>query len=264
MTVDTVVIKTQATGEPEGHTEKMVALVDGASTPEVAPEITSERPSWLPEEFATAEDFAKAYAELKSGTPAKPAETTKEGEKQSLEISKEPEADPAKALEAKGLDLSEFSQEFAANGSLSDESYVKLEAAGYPRNVVDTYVAGQQALAAQFETSVVSEVGGAEKYSQIVQWAKANLEPAEIDAYNAAVSSGNLAQAKLAVAGLNAKFTQSVGKEPTLSSGRTAPATEDIFQSEAQLIKAMSDPRYRTDKAYRAQVTAKLARSPIL
>ena len=98
----------------------------------------------------------------------------------------------------------------------------------------------------------------------MVTWAKANLTAAEINAYNAAVSSGNLDQAKLAVLGLSAKFSKANGSEPRLVQGRTTSASGDVFESTAQLTEAMRDPRYRNDTAFRAKVQSKLARSNIL
>ena len=129
---------------------------------------------------------------------------------------------------------------------------------------MDNYISGQKAVAAQYETAVTTEVGGSEKYSEIVTWAKANLTDAEINAYNAAVSSGNLDQAKLAVLGLSAKFSKANGSEPRLVQGRTTSASGDVFESTAQLTEAMRDPRYRNDPAFRAKVQSKLARSNIL
>ena len=129
---------------------------------------------------------------------------------------------------------------------------------------MDNYINGQKAVMAQYENAVTAEVGGSEKYSEIVAWAKANLTDAEINAYNAAVSSGDLAQAKLAVLGLSAKFSKTNGSEPRLVQGRTANPSGDVFESTAQLTEAMRDPRYRSDPAFRAKVQAKLARSNIL
>lgn len=264
--VDSVVITSAPVTAPEGHEAKMVALVDGAANPQkdlLEGGDPVSRPEWLPEKFQSVEDMAKAYAELEAKLggktqdnpqtdPAKAADTNQTGQ------------NPEQALSEKGLDFSEFNAEFSTKGELSAESYAKLAAAGFDKQIVDNYINGQKAVMAQYETAVTSEVGGSEKYSEIVSWAKANLSDAEINAYNAAVSSGDLAQAKLAVLGLSAKFSKAVGSEPRLVQGRTNSASEDVFESTAQLTEAMRDPRYRNDPAFRAKVQAKLARSNIL
>jgi hypothetical protein len=148
---------------------------------------------------------------------------------------------------------------------LSSESYEKLSKAGYSRQIVDQYIDGQRAVAARFETDIMTEVGGAEKYTDITTWAKANLTPAEIAAYNAAVSSGNADQAKLAALGLGAKFERANGSDPQrLLGGQSAGSTGDVYESMAQVTAAMKDPQYKADPAFRAKVQAKLARSNVI
>ncbi len=263
--VDSVVITSTPEVAPEGHNDKMVALVEGSAN--TSKDLLEgggpvSRPEWLPEKFQSVEDMAKAYAELEAKLGGKTqdnpqtatanADTNQTGQ------------NPEQALSEKGLDLSTFTAEFNANGELSADSYAKLAAAGFDKGIVDNYINGQKAVAAQYETAVVSEVGGSEKYSEMITWAKANMSDAEISAYNAAVSSGDVAQAKLAVLGLSAKFSKANGSEPRLVQGRTTSASEDVFESTAQLTEAMRDKRYRNDPAFRAKVQSKLARSNIL
>lgn len=260
---ETVVIQSTPPSAPEGHDEKMVALAEGAANPQqdlLEGGDPASRPEWLPQEFQSAEDLAKAYSELQAKLGAKSQESAEASKTETPTEQQNPE----QALSEKGLDFSEFSAEFATKGELSPESYAKLEAAGFDKQIVDNYIAGQKAVAAQYETEILAEVGGREKYSEITAWAKANLTPSEIDAFNAAVSSGNTAQAKLAVLGLSAQFSKAVGSEPKLVQGRPTSASEDVFESTAQLTEAMRNPLYRSDPAYRAKVQAKLARSNIL
>lgn len=254
--MERVEINTATDVAPEGHEEKMVAIANGETPVETSD--TPARPEWLPEQFNTPEEMAKAYSELAAKQAQKAEEKPEDKPADNkLEI---PE-DPQKALADKGLKYEDFAAELAKTGTLSQESYDKLAAVGFDKAMVDSYIAGQNALAANFEAEVKAEVGGAERYADMVEWAKANLTPAEIDAYNKAVSAGSPEQAKLAVLGLSAKFTKAVGNEPSLLQGRNVTASEDVFQSYAQLTEAMRDPRYRKDPAYRAKVQDKLARS---
>ena len=265
MSVDTVVITSQPAQAPEGHDQAMIDLVDKSSVPPQGDPLATtdgsqDRPQWLPEKFKSPEDMAKAYAELESklGAPKDPAAT------QTPDPSVATPNDAQNALSEKGLDLTEFSKEFSEKGELSPESYEKLSKSGFDKALVDQYIAGQRALADDYANTVKSEAGGDEKYSEMVQWAKANMSQSEIDAFNKAVDSGNKDQAKLAVLGLKASFEKSNGREPNLLSGGTRGAAEgDVFESTAQLTKAMSDPRYREDPAYRAKVQAKLGRSTL-
>ena len=43
--------------------------------------------------------------------------------------------------------------------------------------------------------------------------------------------------------------------------GKKAPSKAKAFRSQAELARAISDPRYPTDPAYRMDVEEKLARS---
>lgn len=264
--VDTVVIQSTPPATPEDHDQKMVDKVDAANatTPPEGTEGTpsEDRPQWLPEKFKSPEDMARAYAELESklggqkptDPPAEPATPPAE-----------PPADPNAALAEKGLKLQDFSEEFAKSGQLSAESYDKLAKAGYDRDLVDNYIAGQQARATQFEDSIKAEVGGDETYVAMTEWAKANLTPSEIAAYNAAVSSGNADHAKLAALGLSAKYQKAVGSDPQrLLGGQGGTSSSDVFESMAQVTAAMKDPLYKSDPAFRAKIQAKLARSNVI
>lgn len=261
--VDTVVIQSTPPVTPEDHDQKMIDKVDAASNPPVegtegTP--TEDRPQWLPEKFKSPEDMAKAYSELEAKLgQAKPVDPP------AADPAATPPADPEAALADKGLDLQDFSTEFAQKGELSAESYEKLSKAGYTRQIVDQYIEGQRAVAARFETDIMSEVGGAEKYSEITTWAKANLTPTEIAAYNTAVSSGNADQAKLAALGLGAKFEKANGSDPQrLLGGQSSGSTGDVFESMAQVTAAMKDPLYKNDPAFRAKIQAKLSRSNVI
>lgn len=262
--VDTVIVPSTVPEEDPKHVEAMVAKAEAASQPpsEIAegPDTnTEDRPEWLPEKFKSPEELAKAYAELEK-KQSKPAEAPK-AEVPPAEANEQQVADE---LQSKGLDLSEFSAEFSQKGELSPESYEKLEKAGYPRNIVDQYVEGQKARAALYESEVKSVAGGDQQFSEMVDWAKSNLTPQEIAAYNKAIDSGDPAQAKLAVSGIYQRFSTARPQEPNLFKGNTSGPSSDVYESIAQMQKDMSSPDYKTDPAFRAKVQAKLGRSNIL
>jgi hypothetical protein len=258
---------TTTTPAPEGHDAAMAAKVD-AGTKVAAPVVpetpAADRPAWLPEKFASAEDFAKAYNELekKQGT-AKPAEAAKPG---SLEVPQTP-ADARAQVEGAGLDFDAVTAEFTADGKLSEATYEKLAKAGINKTVADGYIAGQQALGEQIKADVFGVVGGEDSYVDMVTWAKDNLSPEDSKAYNAVMNSGDRAQMKLAVAGLQSRYVAANGSAPSLvggSSGQGGNVSGDVFRSVAEMTTAMKDPRYATDPAYRKDVSDKLGRSNIM
>ena len=67
-----------------------------------------------------------------------------------------------------------------------------------------------------------------------------------------------------AIKSLNARRQVEEGQAPTLLQGDTGGTGGNSFKSVAQLTKAMNDPRYTSDPAYRDEVTEKLAQSSIM
>src|SRR5690606_21046883 len=108
-----------------------------------------------------------------------------------------------------------------------------------------------------------NEVGGADQYAAMIEWARTALTEDEVRAYDAAVNSFDEATMLNAVRGLAARFRAEGGTAGSLvntSRGRPAGAG-DVYESKAQLVEAMRDPRYAKDAGYRAEVQAKLQRS---
>lgn len=230
---------------------------------EETPKAEGERPEWLPEKFKTAEDLAKAYAELEKmrGKPPaeKPAETPAEA----------PSTEEAKAeAEKVGVDFDALVTEFTEKGELAEETLKSLEAKGINRQTVQNYIRGQQAIAESLTLSLAEQVGGKEQLQQVLAWAKTNMSETEVTAYNAAIdlaqSTGNTDVASLALQGLQSRFTAANGKDPKLLSGDNAPPGGiQPFDSSAQVVEAMKDKRYQTDPAYRDKVAKRLAASNI-
>jgi len=226
------------------------------------------RPEWLPEKFKNAEDMAKAYGELENKLGQSENNNNKDSEP-NKEEGKKDDADLSidkaeKAVENAGLDMSSLQQEYNDGGQLADKSYDALEKAGIPRDYVDAFIKGQEAIAQQTSNTLKQEVGGAESYNNMMTWASDNLSEAEINAYNTTVNGKDIEATKLAIAGLNARFTNAAGVEPNLQTGNR-PSTSNApgYRSWAEVTAAMSDARYTSDNAYRADVQAKLKNSEL-
>ena len=88
-----------------------------------------------------------------------------------------------------------------------------------------------------------------------------NFDEADIDRYDKVMESGNPDAAYFAVQALAAKYNDGVGVDGQLLTGKPAKAQGDEFRSQAEVVRAMSDPRYDRDPAYRQDVYDKLERS---
>lgn len=233
-----------------------------------------ERPEWLPEKFNSTEDMAAAYAQLelrlsrqgKVAAAEAEEEEPEEGEAGTpiipeKEILETPADDVEALVNSKGLSYDALDAEFQKLGGLSEKSFTDLANAGFPRQVVETWLGGQTAMATEMQNSVYNLVGGQEAYAQTIEWASNNLSAEDIDAFNSVIVGGNINMIGLALKGITSAFAANA--EPNLlqgSSSRSAPAR---FNSTAELTVAMRDPRYSKDSAYRADVEQKLAHSTI-
>ena len=215
---------------------------------------SSDKPSWLPEKFKSGEDLAKAYTELeKAYSSRNPTQ-----EEQSPEPTKE-------AIEQQtGISLDPFYDEFAQNGSLSDESYEKLNETGLSKELVDSYIEGQMALADQSVSEIQNSVGGEQQYKSIIQWASENLADSEINTFNKQIEEGTIDEAKFSIKALESRYKLANGVEPNLVQGDKVGAGADTFRSVQQVVEAMNDPRYDTDPAYRDEVARRMKNSDIM
>ena len=246
--VEQVVIDTS--GETEGPSlEEQSAAMDA----ELEPQGDGDRPEWLPEKFNSAEDMAKAYSELEGRLGSN-------GEAEEAEEEKIRED-----LENAGVDYDALSQEFWGNGELSDKSYERLEQAGIPRSIVDSYVEAQLNMVENQRGDVMNEVGGPEGYEQLTEWAADNLDDSEIDYFNNVMDSNDFRAISMTVKAIAARRDASEGMEPTRNlSGSLTGGGGGSYESVTQMMADMQSPAYAADPAFRAKVEAKLSRSNIM
>ena len=108
---------------------------------------------------------------------------------------------------------------------------------------------------------IKNSVGGETEYKNLMDWSKQNLEKSDIKDFNALVGTGNLGAIKMAVNGLKSRYENANGYEGRMLSGKSPKTSGDVFRSQAEVIQAMSDPKYDQDPAYRQDIMEKLDRS---
>lgn len=170
------------------------------------------------------------------------------------------------------------------NAEALERAYIELQQKlGEPKNESETSEEGEQEEAPeevledqeeQEESSkeVLSEeqadqlfemVGGKQAYKSMIDWASESLSKEEVKMYDAVMADGNPNSIFFAVQALYGKYTDAVGKEGQLLTGKGSNQKNDSFRSQAELVKAMSDPRYDKDPAYRSDIMRKLENSDI-
>ena len=106
-------------------------------------------------------------------------------------------------------------------------------------------------------------VGGEKAYKSMLEWAGDNFGKEEVEMYDQVMESGNPNAIFFAVQALQSRYNDSVGTDGQLLTGRGAQNTDDSFKSQAELVAAMSDPRYDRDPAYRADLMRRLENSDV-
>ena len=109
---------------------------------------------------------------------------------------------------------------------------------------------------------VYNSAGGEAEYGRLTSWAAKNLSETKLDAFNDMIDRGNATAIQIAVSGLRAEYEAQEGYEGRMLTGKSARGA-DAFRSQAEVVQAMSDPRYDRDEAYRQDVYDKLERSDI-
>ena len=241
----------------------------------VGEEMEAQQEQLLAGKYKNAEDLEKAYVELQKklgGEGTEDSESTgdsdvsDDGEETSEEKEETKEDSPALAL------VNEAAAEYWDNDkSLSEDTMAKLgEMSG--QDLLAAYLQAQEANpmdqapeVSDLTTTDISDIravaGGEKEYATMVQWAADNMDRADVESFDSLLASGNVGAIKLAVSGIKAQYDNVNGYEGTMLSGKPPTTSKDVFRSQAELVNAMSDPRYEKDPAYRQDLIEKLDRS---
>ncbi len=251
------------------------------TAPDTGSPAQAERPSWLPENYKTPEDAMKSLKEaqaeltrMKQGVAkpdAKPTEPVVVADPKKVSDLKLPEADKAAegaaaVVEKAGFTLEALQQEFNTHGDIIPESRATLAKAGVTKEMVDTYIEGQKAIAQNLLTDLqVGVAGSTEKFNEMWAWSVRGIPDAEKGAINSALATGDPAVAKLAMSAVHAKWVAAVGQDPqrVMHGTKVATASGDVYTHRDELQKDISSKEYATNEAFRMQVIAKLKRSNI-
>lgn len=221
--------------------------------------------------FKSQDELLKAYNELQKKLGQERQGDEEEPAEEQVEASEEA---PEKQEEEKDDDgvrkFYEINERFEKNnGQVSEEDLASLSEMS-SKELLDTYFkyhaqqvqANQQAVATANELkSIRDSVGGDEAYSSMIEWAGSNLSEAETAQFNTVINSNNAAAIGFAVESLNNRFKAQEGYEAPLVTGRKPTNNKNVFRSQAELARAIADPRYSSDPAYRMDVEEKLTRS---
>ena len=243
---------------------------------QVGEQMEAEQEQLLAGKYKNAEELEKAYVELQQKFGKQGDEDSEstgdsesdESEENSEETKKTEENSPAVTL------INEASAEYYENGNkLSPETIEKFQSMS-SKDLVNAYLELQQNQPDAQQSAPVdmtdadintvkNSVGGETEYNNIVTWAGQNLDKNSIAAFDGIVETGNTDAIKLAISGLKSQYENANGYEGRMLTGKAPKTSNDGFRSQAEVVRAMSDPKYDKDPAYRQDILEKLDRSNI-
>ena len=237
---------------------------DEQNSLEVAEKLGQEENELLAGKYENAQEVEQAYLELQK----KLGSDDDEVEDTTLD---EDEIEYDEAVVAGIETIQEASDEYYANeGAISEETMEKFSGMD-AKDLVEAYMAIQENtdpsesypdITDSDLNTVYNSVGGEEQYNQLTSWAADNMDDRALDAFNSIIDQGNPTAIQIAVAGMKAEYDNAEGYEGRMLTGKAARST-DGFRSQAEVVQAMSDPRYDKDPAYRQDLYDKLERSNV-
>ena len=233
---------------------------------EAADKLGEQENELLAGKYQSAEELEQAYLELQRKLGSD--EDDDEVEDTTLD---EDETEYDEQVVAGIETIQDASEEYYENeGQLSEETLNKFSEMS-SRDLVEAYMAIQENtdpddnypdLSDSELDTVFNSVGGEQEYNKLTSWASENMDDSALDAFNSIVNQGNPTAIQIAVAGMRAEYEAQEGYEGRMLTGKAA-STQDGFRSQAEVVRAMSDPRYDRDPAYRQDLYDKLERSNV-
>ena len=219
--------------------------------------------------YKDAQELEKAYVELSKKLGEKGSEDNEPANESEVQETEEVPEEKTEAKEdTKQTNILDNLWEEANSGEkFSDETLKELNDMK-PGDLASLHLEYRRAnepqqLTEQDVTQLKSIAGGDQGYSDMLQWAEKNLNAQEIEMFDKVMEKGDPLGAFFAVRSLAYRYEDSRGVEGKMITGNAPKTSGNQFRSQAEVVKAMSDPRYDNDPAYRQDVMQKLERSNV-
>jgi len=227
---------------------------------QVGQALEEQQQQLLAGKFKDAEDLEQAYIELQRKLGNREADTTEE-EPQPTEEEVQEEVDVDFLDRLWQESQAEYSQETIEALQKMDPTDLAQMYLEYRSQVEEG--GAVETITAEDVNNLQGLVGGQEQYGQMMAWAQESLSEQEISMYDAVMDKGDPLACYFAVNALAFRFQEAQGYDGQMLTGKAPSSQVQGFRSQAELVRAMSDPRYDNDPAYRADVAAKLEMSDL-
>ena len=260
------------TFENQTETTTMENLnADEQDSLQVGEAMIEEQENLLAGKYKDAQELEKAYVELqKKLGSGDSSEAGDSGDSEQVESKEGGE----KEKEAKEDTAQDGILDTLWNEANSETSYTKetVEALNKlkPAELADMHLRYREQverskpqITDQQVTELKNVAGGEKQYTEMLQWATNNLAEQEIKMFDAVMDRGDPLAAFFAVRSLSYRFQDAMGYDGKMVTGTTPKSEGDQFNSQAEVVQAMSDPRYDRDPAFRQKIMKKLERSNV-
>jgi len=227
---------------------------------QVGQALEEQQQQLLAGKFKDAEDLEQAYIELQRKLGNRDADTTEE-EPQPTEDEVQEEVDIDFLDRLWQESQNEYSQETIEALQKMDPTDLAQMYLEYRSQVEEG--GAMETITAEDVSNLQGLVGGEQQYGQMMAWAQESLSEQEINMYDAVMDKGDPLACYFAVNALAMRFQEAQGYDGQMLTGKAPTSQVQGFRSQAELVRAMSDPRYDNDPAYRADVAAKLEMSDL-
>ena len=241
-----------------------VLTPDEQDSLEIGEKMVAEQEGLLAGKYKDPQELEKAYLELQTklgsqeeDEPSEELEILPEGKKEEKED--EVTSDLLDRLwdEAQGKNYKDETLKELSEMSSRDLAQMHLKYRADNQQTQPEVISEQQ-------VNQLKDIAGGDKgYTNMMGWAKDSLAKQEIDMYDAVMERGEPLACYFAVQALKYRFDDASGVDGEMLTGKASSSQGSSYQSQAQLVEAMEDPRYENDTAYRQDVMKKLERSNI-
>lgn len=228
---------------------------------QVGEQMQEAQDNLLAGKYKNAEELEKGYLELQQKLNSKEEPAQEEQEEQAEEEGEVESTILDQLWEEATSEKGEFTQE-----TLDELGKMNVEELAQMHLEYRNSVQGQQPEGKDFSEADIKElkgiVGGEQNYSNMIDWAQKTLNEQEVRMFDAVMERGDPLAAFFAVRSLAYAYNDAIGYDGNMVQGKAPRQSNDQFRSQQEVVRAMADPRYDEDPAYRRDIMEKLERSP--
>ena len=228
---------------------------------QVGEQMQEAQDNLLAGKYKNAEELEKGYLELQQKLNTKEEPAQEEQEEQAEEEAEVESTILDQLWDEATSEKGEFTQE-----TLDELGKMNVEDLAQMHLEYRNSVQNQQPEGKDFSEADIKElkgiVGGEQNYSNMIDWAQKSLNEQEVKMFDAVMERGDPLAAFFAVRSLAYAYNDAIGYDGNMVQGKAPRQSNDQFRSQQEVVRAMADPRYDDDPAYRREIMDKLERSP--